>query len=60
MVYSFLTRESGGAGAELFSLFTILLFSVVAHWNRLPTDIVTAPSLLKFKKGLDSALSHMV
>uniref|UniRef100_A0A493TB79 Reverse transcriptase domain-containing protein n=1 Tax=Anas platyrhynchos platyrhynchos TaxID=8840 RepID=A0A493TB79_ANAPP len=33
---------------------------VVAHWNRLPRDIVTAPSLSEFKKRLDCALSHMV
>ena len=33
---------------------------VVAHWNRLPKDIGTAPSLSEFKKRLDCALSHMV
>ena len=33
---------------------------VVAHWNRLPRDVVTAPSLSEFKKRLDCALSHMV
>uniref|UniRef100_A0A8B9I3M3 Reverse transcriptase domain-containing protein n=1 Tax=Anser brachyrhynchus TaxID=132585 RepID=A0A8B9I3M3_9AVES len=33
---------------------------VVAHWNRLPRDAVTAPSLSEFKKRLDCALSHMV
>ena len=33
---------------------------VVAHWNRLPSEIVTAPSLSEFQKRLDCALSHMV
>uniref|UniRef100_A0A8B9BRL7 Reverse transcriptase domain-containing protein n=1 Tax=Anser brachyrhynchus TaxID=132585 RepID=A0A8B9BRL7_9AVES len=33
---------------------------VVAHWNRLPSEVVTAPSLSEFKKHLDCALSHMV
>ena len=33
---------------------------VVAHWNRLPRELVTAPSLSEFKKCLDCALSHMV
>ena len=32
---------------------------VVTHWNRLPRDVVTAPSLSEFKR-LDCALSHMV
>ena len=32
---------------------------VVAHWNRLPREVVTAPSLTEFKR-LDCALSHMV
>uniref|UniRef100_A0A8B9CM06 Reverse transcriptase domain-containing protein n=1 Tax=Anser brachyrhynchus TaxID=132585 RepID=A0A8B9CM06_9AVES len=33
---------------------------VVAHWNRLLREVVTAPSLLEFKKHLDCALNHMV
>ena len=33
---------------------------VVAHWNRLPREVVTSPSLSEFKKRLDCALSHMV
>ena len=33
---------------------------VVAHCNRLPRDVVMAPSLSEFKKCLDCALSHMV
>ena len=31
---------------------------VVAHWNRLPSEVVTAPSLSEFKKRWDCALSH--
>ena len=33
---------------------------VVAHWNRLPREVVTAPSLSEFKRPLDCAHSHMV
>ena len=33
---------------------------VVTHWNRLPRDVVTAPTLSEFKKRLDCALSHIV
>ena len=33
---------------------------VVRHWNRLPREVVTAPSLTEFKKHLDNALSHML
>ena len=33
---------------------------VVGHWNRLPREVVTAPSLSEFKECLDDALSHMV
>ncbi|XP_066844486.1 uncharacterized protein [Anser cygnoides] len=33
---------------------------VVVHWNRLPSEVVTAPSLSEFKKRLDCALSHVV
>ncbi|KFW81113.1 hypothetical protein N305_04073, partial [Manacus vitellinus] len=33
---------------------------VVGHWNRLPREVVTAPSLTEFKKHLDNSLRHMV
>ena len=33
---------------------------VVGHWNRLPREVVRAPSLSEFKDRLDDALSHMV
>ncbi|KFP10187.1 hypothetical protein Z169_11980, partial [Egretta garzetta] len=29
---------------------------VVKHWNRLPREVVDAPSLSKFKTHLDNAL----
>ena len=32
----------------------------VGHWNRLPREVVTAPSLSEFIEHLDNALSHMV
>ncbi|KFP52810.1 hypothetical protein N323_08837, partial [Cathartes aura] len=33
---------------------------VVGHWNRLPREVVDAPSLEVFKAGLDGALSNLV
>ena len=33
---------------------------VVGHWNSLPREVVTAPSLSEFKEHLDDALRHMV
>ncbi|KFM07517.1 hypothetical protein AS27_14723, partial [Aptenodytes forsteri] len=33
---------------------------VVAHWNRLPREVVDAPSLEVFKVRLDGALSNLV
>ena len=33
---------------------------VVGHWNRLPREMVMAPSLSEFKEHLDDALSYMV
>lgn len=33
---------------------------VFGHWNRLPRETVTAPSLTKFKEYLNDALSHLV
>ncbi|KFW10952.1 hypothetical protein N326_03566, partial [Eurypyga helias] len=33
---------------------------VVSHWNRLPRDVVDAPSLGVFKARLDEALSNLV
>ncbi|KFR01439.1 hypothetical protein N306_09070, partial [Opisthocomus hoazin] len=33
---------------------------VVRHWNRLPREVVEAPSLETFKARLDRALSNLV
>jgi len=33
---------------------------VVTHWNRLPKDVVDAPSLEAFKARLDVALGSLV
>jgi len=33
---------------------------VVEHWNRLPKEVVEAPSLEAFKARLDGALSNLV
>jgi len=32
----------------------------IGHWNRLPREVVTAPTLSEFKEHLDNTLSHMV
>ena len=37
--------------------FTVM---VVRHWNRLPREVVAAPSLSVFKARLDRALSNLV
>jgi len=33
---------------------------VVKHWNRLPREVVAAPSLEMFRMRLDGALSNLV
>ncbi|KFP17991.1 hypothetical protein Z169_10122, partial [Egretta garzetta] len=33
---------------------------VVKHWNRLPREVVEAPSLETFKTSLDGALSNLI
>jgi len=33
---------------------------VVKHWNRLPREVVEAPSLETFKFTLDGALSNLI
>ncbi|KFV50587.1 hypothetical protein N341_12437, partial [Tyto alba] len=38
-------------------LFTL---RVVRHWNRLPKEVVSVPSLEEFKARLDGALNNLV
>jgi len=33
---------------------------VVKHWNRLPSEVVEAPSLETFKDNVDGALSNLI
>ena len=33
---------------------------VAGHLNRVPREVITAPSLAEFKECLDNALSHVV
>ncbi|KFP65281.1 hypothetical protein N322_12102, partial [Cariama cristata] len=33
---------------------------VMKHWNRLPREVVEAPSLESFKVRLDGALSNLI
>jgi len=33
---------------------------VVKHWNKLPGEVVDAPSLETFKAGLDGALTNVI
>ncbi|KFR13588.1 hypothetical protein N306_02338, partial [Opisthocomus hoazin] len=35
------------------------MMMVVKHWNRLPREVVDAPSLETFKARLDGALSNL-
>ena len=41
-------------------LFFFLAIRVVKHWNRLPREVVEAPSLETFKVRLDGALSNLI
>ncbi|KFZ59171.1 hypothetical protein N338_13550, partial [Podiceps cristatus] len=36
------------------------IMRVVKHWNRLPREVVEAPSLETFKARLDGGLSNLI
>ena len=82
VLYSFLRRESGEGGADLFSLGSndrtsgngsklhqgrfrldvrkhFFTERVVKHWNRLPREVINAPSLSALKRHLGKALNNM-
>ncbi|KFV16145.1 hypothetical protein N340_06410, partial [Tauraco erythrolophus] len=47
-------RSSLGIGKQFFTL------RVLRHWNRLPREVMDAPSLEVFKARLDKALSNLI
>ncbi|KFV49577.1 hypothetical protein N341_09299, partial [Tyto alba] len=38
----------------------LFMIRVLKHWNRLPREVVDAPSLETFKARLDGALSNLI
>ncbi|KFP87652.1 hypothetical protein N311_11476, partial [Apaloderma vittatum] len=50
--------EEGRFRLDIRKKFFIL--RMVAHWNRLPWEVVDDPSLEVFKARLDGALSNLV
>ncbi|KFP96565.1 hypothetical protein N329_11800, partial [Haliaeetus albicilla] len=38
----------------------LFMMRMVRHWNRLPREVVDAPSLEVFKARLDGALSNLI
>ena len=39
---------------------TSFMMRVVKHWNRMPREVLDAPSLETFKVRLDGALSNLI
>ena len=52
MVYNFLYIAN--------TVTTVNSFKDVTHWNRLPKEVVDAPSLAAFKARLDVTLGSLV
>ena len=50
--------EEGRFKLDIRKKFSIV--RVVRHWNRLPSEVVKAPSLEAFKARLDGAVSNLV
>ncbi|KFM13740.1 hypothetical protein AS27_14185, partial [Aptenodytes forsteri] len=50
--------KEGRFGLDIRKNFFTL--RVVKHWNRLPREVVDAPSLETFKVRLDGALSNLI
>ncbi|KFQ14753.1 hypothetical protein N330_00635, partial [Leptosomus discolor] len=50
----------GEGGFRLDTRKKFFPLRVVRHWNRLPEEVVDAPSLEVFKARLDGALSNLV
>ncbi|KFP13602.1 hypothetical protein Z169_01503, partial [Egretta garzetta] len=50
--------RQGRVGLDIRKKFFTM--RVVKHWNRLPREVVEAPSLETFKARLDGALSNLI
>ena len=58
-----MARKNGGLVLERFRLGirrNFFTWRLVIHWNRLPNEVVDAPSLEAFKARLDVALGNLV
>jgi len=53
-----LKLKEHGSKLDIRKIFSTM--RVVKHWNRLPSEVVGAPSLEIFKARLDGALSNQV
>ncbi|KFQ02180.1 hypothetical protein N330_14252, partial [Leptosomus discolor] len=53
-------RKLGEGRFRLDTRKKFFTLRVVDHWNRLPKEVVDAPSMEVFKTRLDGALSNLV